>query len=71
MTSSIVDTAPAAADNGSIHNDQKSTSSKLADLEHAQTAELTPRQILKKNALPIIECFYIGFLLGVNDGIEL
>jgi hypothetical protein len=71
MTSSIVDTAPVAVDNGSIHNDQKSISSKLSDPEHAQTAELTPRQILKKNALPIIECFYIGFLLGVNDGIEL
>ncbi|KAI9290224.1 major facilitator superfamily domain-containing protein [Umbelopsis sp. AD052] len=42
----------------------------MSDPEVAQTAELTPRQILKKNALPIIECFYIGFLLGVNDGIE-
>ncbi|KAI8582758.1 hypothetical protein K450DRAFT_269109 [Umbelopsis ramanniana AG] len=40
----------------------------MSDPEVAQTVELTPRQVLKKNALPIIECFYIGFLLGVNDG---
>ncbi|KAH8553344.1 major facilitator superfamily domain-containing protein [Umbelopsis sp. PMI_123] len=69
MTSSIVDTAPEAVRNSSIQIDQKSVHSNLSEVrEEAQTIELTPRQILKKNALPIAECFYIGFLMGINDG---
>jgi hypothetical protein len=38
------------------------------NLEDAQSVQMKPMQILRKNAAPVAECLFIGLFLGLNDG---
>lgn len=71
MNSNIIETVPDTSKETLAANvDESDQTARSNNPEDAQTIHVTPRQILKKNALPIFECFFIGFLLGVNDGIQ-
>jgi hypothetical protein len=70
MTTNIIETVPDTSKETMVENVEESNQTALPNNpEDAQTIHETPRQILKKNALPIAECFFIGFFLGINDGI--
>lgn len=46
-------------------SDQVEESPALGDVS---TPHEVPLQILRQNAAPLAECFYIGILLGITDG---
>lgn len=71
MNSTLIDEVPNISEKTAVSRvDDTPQIIPSSEFEDAQSIKFSAKQKLLKNILPIAECFFIAFLLGINDGIS-
>jgi hypothetical protein len=69
MNSTLIDEVPNISEKTAVSRvDDSPQITQSSEFEDAKSIKLSAKQKLLKNILPIGECFFIAFLLGINDG---